>query len=780
MTSTSTSRPEVWADTCGHGCDLMALWRARTWPNRELSHATYRSADDVTQTHRAGARWGEPRAVRDVHLRWDRDAEPTEHTVQLEGAPGAYTGVRVEQAAGCGSARYPGQLRIEALAVDFGAPVPLAVWMGDERYLPAMPPPVDLSDVHALELLAPRDATHAVLTAAQLGGNGEHLVAWWREAAPDGWSDTSQLGLSGGVVRLVTPVDGATRIDTPHPCPLSLLTIEFHSEAPPRSRESPGACEEPFGDSEPVLRRKCQPRHAKGLFGGVGRAPDGRYELRPPGARSHALCLHVTVGESAIGLALADGAWPRPLDLDWRDGVLRWPDGTPALEAPDRALSRGPHEWRLEGEGPVHLVQEDRPVLVPAPAQLPDGWGDLARALVSESRVFFDGDRVSYGAWPSVYHGDVFGLEEDYLLRGLAFWGLADAGAHALRATCLNAAHLDKRHYLRDLRNGLTPWQTEWMLRLSGQTLSAAEQALLEACGDWTCAERARHVPGDRFADLLPTFRFGGDVDDPAQAVYCDAVNCVGLAALGRDTTQYRAAIDAAFAELDGERPGLHAGAGDPGDYYQLMAAGILLPVGYFAPDDPRAARIAAALEREDRLVCGLPRFDGWGPVPCIDAHYAAGYLLHLLEVGRRAEFWSGLCALRDRAMDPETLTFREVSPALEPPAWAEARVPARRLAQAEPCVGGPGVVLQLLRGALVHEIRGPDGRPDGRVRVLAGVPPDWLDAHLQFGPAPSWGGPVHLELRDGVLDIDSPGGEVALPDRTLALAPGPQQVRLV
>ena len=775
MTDRGTSA-EVWADTCGHGCDLTALWRARTWPNRELSHATYRSIDDPTRTHRVGARWGAPRDVRDVRLTWDTNAQPAAHAVRLEGEPGAYTGVVVEQPAGAGSARYPGQLRIEALAVDFGGPVPLAVWVAGQRYVPAMPPPVDLSDVHAIELLAPADARCAVLTAAQSGGNGAHLVAWWREVAGDGWCDTSELGLSGGRIRLVTPVDGPIRLETPHPCPLLLLAIDFHVAS-----QSPAHTEN-FGHPAPVLREKCRPRHAEGLFGGVGRAPDGRFELRPPGARSHALCLHVTISDDAVGLALADGVWPRPLDLDWREGVLRWADGSRILEAPGRTLRRGPREWRLEGEGPVRVAEQNRPALVPTSARLPDGWADLARGLVSGSRVFFEADgRVSYGAWPSVYHGDVFGLEEDYLFRGLAFWGLAGVGADALRATYLNAEHLDKRHYLRDLRCGLTPWQTEWILRLSGQALTGPEQALLDASADWADAERARVVPGDRFPELLPTFRFGGDLDQPAQAVYCDALNCVGLAALGRDTTDYRRAIDAAFADLDhGDRPGLHAGPDDPGDYYQLMAAGILLPVGYFAPDDPRAARIAAALKREDRLVDGLPRFDGWGPVPCIDAHYALGYLLHLLEVGRRADFWTGLCALRDRAMDPETLTFREVSPALAPPPWAEARVPARRLAQAEPCVGGPGVVLQLLRCALAHEMRGADGRPDGRVRLLAGIPPGWLEAELQFGPAPSWGGPVQLELRGGVLDVESPGGEVALPGRTLALAPGRQRVRLV
>ena len=732
---------EVWADSCGHGCDLTALWRARSWPNRELSHSTYRSVDEAGRVHRAGARWGEARAVVDVRLRWHPDCEPRAVSVRLEGVEGAYTGVVVEQS--LGSERHPGLMRLEALAVDFGDPVPLAVWIDDVRYVPAMPPPMDLSDIHALELLAPEGPGYAVLTALQIGGNGEHLPAWWRAVAPDGWAEPD-FGAVFGRVRLVVPVDGPRRLVTPHPCPFALESVEFQAR-----RDRPQILQGPhpkgsIGHGPGVLREGWQPRHAKGLFGGVGVAPDGRREVKPgPGAPhfgSHALCLHVADGRTL----LADGWWPLAHDV------------------------------------PVPPEMPEPPSLAPCAATLPDGWDALARALVDDGRLFFGDDgRVFYGAWPSVYWGDVFGLEEDYLLRGLAFWGLPDLALDGLRTTYLTDAHLDRRHYLRDLRHGLTPWQTEWLLRLSGGALTAAERARVEACGDWIEAERARVVPGDRFPDLLPTFRFGGDLDHPAQAVYTDALCCVGLAALGRDTDDYRRAIDAALAALDGDRPELHAGPDDPGDYYQLMAAGILLPVGYFAPDDPRVARLAATLEREDRLVSGLPRFDGWGPPPCIDAHYALGYLQHLLEVGRRDDFWRGLCALRDLAMDPDTRTFREVSPAAEPPAWAEARVPARRLGQAEPCVGGPGVVLMLLRQALVHELRGAEGRPTGEVRVFGGVPEAWLSQTLEFGPAPTWSTPVTIRLHAGTLEIDSPGGVLALPTGDVPLAPGPQRIRL-
>ncbi len=719
-------RPEVWADSCGHGCDLTALWRARTWPNRELSHATYRSAVRPG-VHRAGARWGEPREVVGVHLRWEKNAEPGNFSVTLEGSEGAHTGVLVEQRVG--SERYPHQMRVEALAVDFGDPVELAVWVDGQRYVPAMPPPMDLSDIHGLEL---EGHGFAVLTALQIGGNGLHLPEWWSRVAPDGWTEP-EFGAVFGRVRLVTPVSGRTVLETPHPCPLALESLEYVA-----SRERVEV-------TPAVPARRGWPAHAVAVDSRTGVAPDGRVEVKPgPGTAhegSHALCLHAHRGETL----LADGLWPL-----------------------------------VQGAPLVRQVDEVAPPQ-PCPAHMPDEWVTLARRLVADSRHFRDErGRVCYGAWPSVYWGDVFGLEEDWLLRGLAMWGLPDLALDGLRATYLVAEHLDRSHYLRDLRHGLTPWQTEWLLRLSGASLDADERALLDGCGDWIEAERARVVPGDRFPDLLPTFRFGGDVDDPAQAVYTDALCCVGLASLGRDTTGYRRAIDAAFAALDGERPALHSGHHDPGDYYQLMAAGILLPVGYFPPDDPRAARLAATLEAEDRLVRGLPRFDGWGPTPCIDAHYALGYLQHLLEVGRRGEFFDGLCALRELAMDSVARTFREVSPAQPAPAWAEARVPGRRLAQAEPCCGGPGVVLMLLRQALAHELRGADGRPTGRLRLLGGVPQAWLDETLQFGQAPSWSGPWSLELERRVLTVETPeGGVVALPDGDRLIAPGRQVLRI-
>ncbi len=915
---------ELWADSIGHGCDLTALYRGRAWPAREISHYTYRSLD-LPGPHRAGARFPEAIDAKRIGVRWFRGAVPSAYGLFVErgdevialGADGVVTGgpitgYFIEQAAGAGPSQHPRVMRLEALWPELDFEAPLHAVYGDERFAPAVPGPLDASDLDAIDVWIPAPTKHLELGATQIGSVGAPatLGPWWAEVDPGvevRQRSVSGGGLSGGLTRLglgfAEPVEGWLRLPLPRPWPFPLL-VELLGFDPPE----PGEC--PVWTPPPPTPRHAAALGERGGWARVGLAPDGRLELQPAGAPhagSHALCLHLAFagnppsrydpktwsaswalpegearavvrdehleleidGPAALGLALADGLWPLPLDpalLDWDGELIEAPgelrlkcargrlrialaSERPRADAarlvmdsaaplPDQATSPATPvvapSRPLPDEAPFDFQAAGRSSASPGPVEtcgfdfhLPNRkWNRRARHLLSVADLFSEPDgRMTYGVFPSVYAGDVFGLEEDYLLFALACWGRPRFALRGLRATYLTEQHLDKAHYLHDLRNGLTPWQTERILRLAGlgfDALDPDEQARLIALGDWVMARRQTSTE-DRFEGLLPTYRFGGDLDLPSQSVYTDALNCVGLQSLAaltgsgpitkgslrgaspsgasgsgarpqekpedrfaEDAAAYRQVIDFAFADLlEGDFQALHTGTGDPGDYYQLMAAGILSPVGYFQPGDARPARIAATLETQDRLLRGLPRFDEWG---CggrgVDPHYAVGYLWEALELGRREVFWEGLDALWSLGADPARVSFREVGPAEWPvPPWAEARVPGRRLGQGAPCVGGVGATLQLLRAAIVQEQRGPDGRPDGSLRMLGGIPDAWWHGRLRFGPAPTWGGPLTLEAwaeADVIcVEVEGPGGLVLAGAEPVRVAAGKHSLRI-
>jgi hypothetical protein len=526
-------------------------------------------------------------------------------------------------------------------------------------------------------------------------------------------------------------------------------------------------------------------------------------------------CLHARIETDGaalpvIALAVRAGALPWPSELRARGQRVITRDGRTLVETDrDFCVETGAHEIRLRfGDARAVTLRvklgdaflQARPfeeLIASATAwfesmrrgmirfQLPDARAQvLVDTLMDRASLFALADeRHSYGLFPSVYAGDVFGLEEDYLFRALAEWGMTDRALAALSATYLTDEHLDKRHYLHDLRNGLTPWQSARILTLAGLSfddLLREERERLVACGEWVVASRARtrgatgapDASGARvFPGLLPPFRFGGDLSFPTQSLYTDVANCVALrdlalmrgdARFGAEASEYRAAIERAFdAVREGDFHPVHTGGGDPGEYYELMVCGILDPLDFFAPNDPRRFAFDACVERRGKLFRGLPRFDEWGTGRGIDAHYALGYAKNLLFRGQRDTFVDLLGALTGVAMDQEVHTFREVGPILDAPMeWPEPFVPGRRLAQAEPCIGGVGVALSLTRHALVTELPDDDGRSGPRLRLLAGIPPEWYDATLAIERAPTLAGPVSLHLERGRLSVEAEGAE--------------------
>ncbi len=424
---------------------------------------------------------------------------------------------------------------------------------------------------------------------------------------------------------------------------------------------------------------------------------------------------------------------------------------------------------------------------------LPDAlWDAIARGLLEQAAMFFDGaGTVPYGRFPGVYDGDVFGLEEDWLFCGLAMWGGSRAAFEAFRATYLTDVHLDKAHSLHDLRNGLTPWQAARLVRLLGRAGVSDfprpdEAARLRALGEWIHTRRAEpRVPG-ALPGLLPPFRYGGDLDFPTQSLSGNAVNVAGLHALGElgvdthfeaEALEYRtawiSALDAAArTDADGNTTiPMHTGLGEPGQYPPLMVAGIVEPLGLLGPDEPRLHTLHDQMERTGALRMALPRFDLWGTGGRgIDAHYAVGYLWDQLLRGRPEVFATGLCGLLAGAMDPAVLAFREVGDLLAPGErpYLPDFLPGRLLGQAEPCVGGVGVTLQLLRQAFVCERPDDWGLPSRNLLILPGVPADgFLAGDLRWRAMQTAAGPVSLEMRNDLaargeiaLDIDAPGAE--------------------
>ena len=88
----------------------------------------------------------------------------------------------------------------------------------------------------------------------------------------------------------------------------------------------------------------------------------------------------------------------------------------------------------------------------------------MYRAILAQLFVNADGDKMPYGAGPSVYDGDLFGIEESYAMLALAMWGFGNDAQRYLDGTYLTPQFLHKvgtyRTYVdrhQQYRNGLQP-----------------------------------------------------------------------------------------------------------------------------------------------------------------------------------------------------------------------------------------------------------------------------------------------------------------------------------
>ncbi|MCB9526643.1 MAG: hypothetical protein H6702_25150 [Myxococcales bacterium] len=763
--------------------------------------------------------------------RWQAGPAGEAVAVPLRGVRALGLGLRASQGA---PGKQP-LLRIRALAPQVAGAPPSAVAIERDgaRHIPRLPlandgnplTSLDISDAEALWLSPPEPTRTVRLTVRQVGGSGTPAeVRRWLAAATvtpaaEVFVDDRQAGLAGGRVhahlRFAEPVAQVRLSGPPRPRVVGLAAVAFGASVAGEA-VAPAAIP-PLAD-EHAPDAAAHPLHFAGTLKRAGAAAaaavagDGRLAL--PLGDGHTATLHVGFGVRglpqaramtptgarltwpegvvtvrlgkalvvdlerplAVGLLMADGLVPRPVAWRLADGAL-W--------AGDRQVARLEGAWtlrvgdeaRLTPAGPGALHFPAGGPASPGPQvgspTLPGLHGSHWLRAMAHAGQFDTGGALAYGIWPSVYHGDVFGLEEDYLAQAVGQWGDPARGLAWLRATYLTAAHLDPRHYLYDLRAGLTPWQVERALRRAGlgwQALTAGERAHLRACGAWTVAQRALTADADGlpnaqgvrvFPGCLPPARYGGDLGFATQPLYLSLLHAAGLRALGELTGEpqwaaeaqaLRAAARAALAAVatPSAQP-LHSGSGvpgaDPGQYLQLMACGILMPVDVLPDDDPVHQRLEAQLVAEGRLFRELPRFDGWGEAPGIDAVYALGWLLRALRLGQRERFWRGLDGLVRWARCPDAGTWREVGPIRTAPRPPEPLIPGRRLSQSEPCLGSLGVYLQCLRHALVTPLPDADGRLTGRLRVGAGLLPEWRGQPLRAEGLGTLGGRVDLAL---------------------------------
>jgi hypothetical protein len=746
-------------------------------------------------------------------------------------------GVAIEQAPGGGPKKAPGTLRLAALSLPGPGTLRVhrqGVWHTPQMPLAedgSRQTVLDISDADRLAVSGERARISLDLIHAGGVGDPAQLTAWLSQPtllSVDGapvpcarWLDTRHCDPVGGWCRVVLePAHPVVDAEVHLPVGIHATgLIALGDDAPSGAHVAPSAAAPPSSINDhpdthtlAAAERVTHPLQHAASLGRPG--DDARIGLLPSGRIAVRLGVHAHVLHLAVAI---DGI---RVDADWRHtGFLQRTAGPLTVSVDPRGIrldAQCAHEAQItlyvsarEGLWPRAIPLAPFGLSFSTPDSLLDGiqWTRRARhlslylhheagqserlarltmtappgfqrrldRLLEEAALFVQADsRVCYGLFPSVYADAIFGLEEDYLFRGLAFWGAGTTGLSAFRRTYLTPRHLDKRHYLHDLRNGLTPWQLWHLMRLTdtpAHALTPGEIELLRSTATWTLEQRERTadatgevVDGFRvFPGLLPPFRYGGDLDFPTQSLYVNAANWCGLRAVAALTgddhaealADYRQAIIAAFeAVWNGSTQPLHSGGKDPGEYYQLMACGIFDPLDFFPPDHPIARRIDAQVEREGRLFSQLPRFDGWGAAPGIDAVYCHGYLINALRRGQVDIFHAGLCGLFAHAFDRELFTAREVGPIQigrrDDGHW----LPGRRLSRSEPCVGSVGVALMLLRHALVTEM-GPN-----HLRCFGGLLPEWRTEALSVEAMPTLYGPVSLAWRPGQPPrIDAPAG---------------------
>jgi hypothetical protein len=410
----------------------------------------------------------------------------------------------------------------------------------------------------------------------------------------------------------------------------------------------------------------------------------------------------------------------------------------------------------------------------------------MVKAVLAQIFVNGDGDIMPYGSSPSMYEGDLFGVEESYPMLALSLFGFDREAERYLDGTYLRDSFLQKgdqyqsedRH--QQYRNGLLPHYAISAYRLNRDAPWIRKHLdRIKKCAEWTIAERRKTMElenGERplHWGLLPKWAYGGDIFDslcyPLYSNFCCWKGLVDTAWLldelgekedarryADEARDYRACIDRAIegSYLKDRDPPfaplrLYTDKPDESkDYYQLFA-GTIFDVEAFAVGDKRARWFMNYLEDDNRTFCFLPRFRQIGS-GALDAIYAKGYILTKLHEDAVQEFLLAFYAYLALNMERETFVSREsnILYSSDLQLGVTYNLPHGDALNTDPLVCASAVPLHWLRHMLVTEERDREGQYSGNLLLLAGVPRRWLldGQTLRMTKMPTQFGPLSLEV---------------------------------
>jgi len=403
----------------------------------------------------------------------------------------------------------------------------------------------------------------------------------------------------------------------------------------------------------------------------------------------------------------------------------------------------------------------------------------LYKAVLTQLFINADGDVMPYGSDPSVYSGNLYGVEEGFAMMALAFCGFSQDAQRYMDGTYLTPEFLVKvpeyqkyadRH--QQYRNGLQPFYAVSAYRFSrDQAWIRKHLGLLRECAEWTIAQRRKTMvlengPKPLHWGLLPKWSYGGDIAElQCYALYANFACWRGmyetawlLRELGdaeaaaryfEEAADYRQALERAVEgnyRRDQQPPflPLQLYATEPvGDDYDQLFAGCLLDLQPFDLDGRQVGYVTDYLEQANLTFCCLPRFRRDVGPGGLDGLYGLGYILTKLHQDKIDEFLLGFYGYLAFNLERDTFASRETNLIYASDLHIRSRYPVPDMSDPLPC--SSAVALHFLRNLLVtEELEGP-GRPSENLRVLFGAPRAWFreGRRIRFRDAPTHFGPM-------------------------------------
>jgi hypothetical protein len=444
-------------------------------------------------------------------------------------------------------------------------------------------------------------------------------------------------------------------------------------------------------------------------------------------------------------------------------------------------LERGQITWHDAGQRVDHqfLSYWNETLKPAATIDVPEPRvNKLYQAVLAQLFINADGDIMPYGSAPSVYDGNLYGVEEGFAMMALAQSGFAADAERYMDHTYLTQEFLVKvpeykkyadRH--QQYRNGLQPHYAVELYRLTRHRAWIEKHVpLLKQCAEWTIAQRRQTMVEENGQKplhwgLLPKWSYGGDISElQCYALYANFCCWQGLVDtawlmddLGDQATaeryrqeaaDYRACLDRAVEGnvlRDRTPPFLPLqlyAQGPVGNDYDQLFIGCLLDLPALEPGGRQERYLTDWMEQDNRTFCLLPRFRRDVGPGGLDGLYGLGYILSKLQQDKVNEFLLGFYAYLAFNMDHTTFASRETN--LIYASDLHLRSPYKVPDMSDPVPCSSAVALLLLREMLVMEAPAQWGEPNSELRLLHGTPQAWFehgktirceDLPTEFGP---------------------------------------------